>query len=160
STPLAIAGASVGVAGDGASVQQGTMHILTFERSRSTVVPAGREAVSNVVWMRVSPLERLTITLFFAEPTGPATFHMRSFATSYRASGDHPLDETAAAFGKTTTSWYSLDGIDVAGSGGNERGAIVAFGDSITDGAISTIDANHRYPDLPPEPLGHPGQPD
>jgi lysophospholipase L1-like esterase len=159
STPLAIAGASVGVAGDGASVQQGTMHILTFDRSPSTVVPAGREAVSNVVWMRVSPLERLTITLFFAEPTGPATFHMRSFATSYRASGDHQLDETAAAFGETTTSWYYLDGIDVAGSGGNERGAIVAFGDSITDGAISTIDANHRYPDVLAERLvaaGHP----
>jgi lysophospholipase L1-like esterase len=153
STPLAVAGASIGVAGDGASVQPGTTHTVTFDRSSSTVVPAGQEAVSDVVPMRVSPLEQLTITLYFAQPTGPATFHMRSFATSYRAPGNHQLDESAAAFGETTTSWYYLDGIDVAGSDANDSGAVVAFGDSITDGAISTVDANHRYPDLLAERL-------
>jgi lysophospholipase L1-like esterase len=158
-TPLAIAAASLGVASDGASVRQETMRALTFDRSPSTVVPAGREAVSDVVRMRVSPLERLTITLFFAEPTGPVTFHMRSFATSYRAPGDHQLDGSGAAFGETTTSWYYLDGIDVAGMGGDERGAVVAFGDSITDGAISTIDANHRYPDILAERLVAAGRP-
>jgi GDSL-like lipase/acylhydrolase family protein len=95
----------------------------------------------------------------FAKPTGPATFHMRSFATSYRALNDHQLDESAGAFGETTTSWYYLTGVDVAGSEGNERGAVVAFGDSITDGAVSTVDANHRYPDVLAERLvgaGHP----
>jgi lysophospholipase L1-like esterase len=159
STPLPVTGASVGVAGDGASVSQKTMRTLTFDRSRSTVVPAGQETVSDAVRMPVSPLERLTITLFFAKPTGPATFHMLSFATSYRAPGDHQLDGTATAFGEATTSWYYLAGVDVAGSGGNESGAIVAFGDSITDGAASTTDANHRYPDRLAERLvaaGHP----
>lgn len=51
------------------------MHAVTFDRLHSTVVPAERETVSDVVRMGVSPLERLTITLFFAKPTGPATFH-------------------------------------------------------------------------------------
>lgn len=159
SMPLPLAGASLGVAGDGASVRRATMHTLTFDRSLSTAIPAGREAVSDAVRMRVSPLERLTITLFFAKPTGPATFHMRSFATSYRATGNHQLDESAGAFGETTTSWYYLTGVDVAGSRGNESGAMVAFGDSITDGAVSTTDANHRYPDELAERLvaaGHP----
>jgi lysophospholipase L1-like esterase len=158
-TPLPLAGASVGVAGNGASVQPGTVHTLTFDRSSSTVVPAGQEAVSDLVPMRVAPLERLTITLFFAKPTGPATFHLRSFATSYRALGNHQLDERAAAFGETTTSWYYLSGVDVAGSGRSDRSAVVAFGDSITDGAVSTVDANHRYPDVLAERLvaaGHP----
>jgi lysophospholipase L1-like esterase len=157
--PLPLAGASLGVAGDGASVGQGTTRTLSFDGSRSTVVPAGREAVSDAVQLRVSPLERLTITLFFAKPTGPATFHMRSFATSYRAPGDHQLDESAGAFGETTTSWYYLSGVDVAGSGGNDSGAVVAFGDSITDGAVSTTDANHRYPDVLAERLVAAGRP-
>jgi lysophospholipase L1-like esterase len=156
-TPLAIAGASIGVTGDGASARPGSLRLLTFGRSRSTVVPAGEEATSDVVRMRVSPLEQLTVTLYFAQPTGPATFHMRSFQTSYRASGDHLFDASAAAFGDTTASWYYLAGVDVAG--GSDSGAIVTFGDSITDGAASTVDVNHRYPDLLAERLVAAGRP-
>ncbi|MEU7873423.1 SGNH/GDSL hydrolase family protein [Dactylosporangium sp. NPDC049140] len=147
-TPLLLAGASIGLAGDGATVRPETMRALTFDRSRSTVVPPGGEAASDAVRMRVAPLQRLSVTLYFARPTGPATFHLRSFATSYKAAGDHRRDEGAAAFAETTTSWYYLTGVDVAGATDrNGGGAVVAFGDSITDGAVSTTDADHRYPD-------------
>ncbi len=54
---------------------------------------------------------------------------------------------------ETTTSWYYLDGIDVVGSDANDSGAVVAFGDSITDGAASTVDADQRYPDILAERL-------
>jgi lysophospholipase L1-like esterase len=158
-TPLQLTGASVGLAGDGASVRRRTMRALTFDRSRSTVVPPGGEAVSDAVRIRVAPLQRLSVTLFFAAPTGPATFHLRSFATSYRAAGDHCRDEDAAAFAETTTSWYYLTGVDVAGPAGRGGGATVAFGDSITDGAVSTTDANHRYPDALAERLVAAGRP-
>src|SRR5262245_45019967 len=110
SGPLLLAGASLGVAGDGASVRPGTLRTLTFGRAASTVVPAGRELASDAVQMRVSPLERLTVTLLLAQPTGPATFHPLAFASSYRAAGDHRLDQGAGAFGEVTTSWYYLDG--------------------------------------------------
>jgi lysophospholipase L1-like esterase len=112
------------------------------------VVPAGQEVASDPVPLRVAPLDRLSITLYLAAPTGPATFHLRAFATSYRAAGDHTSDGSAAAFGETTTSWYYLDGVDVSGDGGGQRGATVAFGDSITDGAVSTVDGDDRYPDV------------
>jgi lysophospholipase L1-like esterase len=157
--PLRLTGATLGVAGDGASVREGTLRTLTFSRSRTTNVPAGRETVSDPVPVRVSALQRLTITLFFAQSTGPATFHPVSFATSYRATGDHRLDRSAAAFGETSQSWYYLTGIDVAGPGGDERGAVVAFGDSITDGAGSTMDADNRYPDELAERLVEAGRP-
>lgn len=158
-TPLRLTGASLGVAGDGASVRRRTMRTLTFDRSRSTVVPPGGEAVSDAVRMRVAPLQRLSVTLFFAAPTGPATFHLRSFATSYRAAGDHRRDAGAAAFAETTTSWYYLTGVDVGGVAGRGGGAIVAFGDSITDGAASTTDADRRYPDALAERLIAAGRP-
>jgi lysophospholipase L1-like esterase len=146
-SPLAVSGASIGVAADGASVQPGTLQSLTFGHSPSTTIPAGRQTVSDAVPMRVSPLEQLTITLFFAKPTGPATLHPLAFATSYRSTGDHMLDQAAGAFGDRSLSWYYLSGIDVTGPPGRDRGAVVAFGDSITDGAMSTTDANNRYPD-------------
>lgn len=168
--PLMIAGASIAVAGRGGSVQPETMRALTFDGSPSTVVPAGQEQVSDAVRMGVAPLRQLAITLFLAQPTGPATFHLHSFATSYRAPGDHHLDEGAAAFRETTTSWYYLTGVDLAEAlpevgddlaeaGDDGRGAVVAFGDSITAGAITAVDANHRYPDVLADRLVAAGRP-
>jgi lysophospholipase L1-like esterase len=157
-TPLRLAGATLGVAGDGASVRSGTMRTLTFGHSPSTVLPAGRETASDAVRMPIFPLDRLSVTLFFAEPTGPATFHPMAFATSYRATADHRLDQNAEAFGETSVSWYYLTGVDVAGQE-HEREAVVAFGDSMTDGAMSTTDANNRYPDELAERLVAAGRP-
>jgi lysophospholipase L1-like esterase len=96
------------------------------------------------VSLHVAPLERLTVTLYFAERTGPATFHPFALATAYRAAGDHLRDGSADAYTETSQSWYHLSGIDVSGRAGN---TVVAFGDSITDGSFSTPDANNRYPD-------------
>jgi lysophospholipase L1-like esterase len=57
-------------------------------------------------------------------------------------------DQTAAATlndPATITSWVFLAGVDVLAP--ETAAAVVAFGDSITDGAVSTVDANHRWPD-------------
>jgi lysophospholipase L1-like esterase len=143
-SPLRLTGATIGRAGDGAAVRPGTVRTVTFHGSRSTVVAPGREKASDAVPLRVSPLERLTVTLYFATPTGPSTFHPMAMATSYRASGNHLYDRSADAYGETSQSWYYLSGVDVIARPTN---AVVAFGDSITDGAFSTPDADNRYPD-------------
>ena len=44
----------------------------------------------------------------------------------------------------TKGSWYFLTGVDVFAPGGS---AVVALGDSITDGNHSTQNGNHRWPD-------------
>ncbi len=142
--PLRLTGASIGRAAQGASIEPGSQRAVRFDGRRSAVVPAGRQISSDAVSLRVAPLERLTVTLYFAERTGPATFHPFAFATSYRAEGNHLWDGSADAYTETSQSWYYLSGIDVSGRGGD---AVVAFGDSITDGAFSTPEANNRYPD-------------
>ncbi|XVQ15200.1 SGNH/GDSL hydrolase family protein [Spirillospora sp. CA-255316] len=144
--PLHLAGATIAKASDGASVRPGTVRPLTFRKSPATVIPAGRQTASDGLRVRVSPMERLTVTLYFAKPTGPATFHMFASAKTYRASGDRRYD-SGGAFSPTdtSTSSYFLTGVDVLGKPG--RGAVVAFGDSITDGVGSSTDANNRYPD-------------
>ncbi|MCW6010799.1 SGNH/GDSL hydrolase family protein [Micromonospora sp. CPCC 205371] len=146
--PLRLTGASIGRAGEGAAVRPGSLRPVTFDGRRSTVVPAGRELPSDPVALPVTPLERLAVTLYFARPTGPSTFHLMSMATSYRADGDHRFDRSGAAFTETSQSWYYLSGVDVVGTAPHrDRGTVVAFGDSITDGAFSTPDADNRYPD-------------
>lgn len=146
--PLRLTGASIGRAGDGASIRPGSLRTVPFGGRPEAVVPAGRQLSSDVVPLRVDALERLTVTLYFAAPTGPATFHPQAMATSYRAAGDRLRDPSGAAYTETSQSWYYLSGVDVVGpQPRRDRGVVVAFGDSITDGAFSTPDANNRYPD-------------
>jgi lysophospholipase L1-like esterase len=46
---------------------------------------------------------------------------------------------------QTIGSWVFLAGVDVQATA--ETATIVTFGDSITDGAASTVNENHRWPD-------------
>ncbi|WP_370942412.1 SGNH/GDSL hydrolase family protein [Amycolatopsis sp. cg5] len=144
-TPLRLAGATVGLAGAGAEVKPGTLRPVTFGHAASGVFAPGREWQSDPVALPVGPLDRLAVTFYFAEPTGPSTFHAFATATSYRAAGDHRFDRGAGAFGETTSSWYYLAGVDVLGVA--RPHSVVAFGDSITDGAGATENADNRYPD-------------
>jgi lysophospholipase L1-like esterase len=145
--PLRIAGATVARSAGGAAVRPGTVRRVTFGRSSATVIPAGRELSSDPVALPTRSLERVTVTLYLAEPSGPTTFHEGGLTTTYRAAGDHRDDPGAAAFaGPTSHSWYFLSGVDVS-DGSRAPSTVVAFGDSITDGAQSTPDADNRYPD-------------
>lgn len=145
--PLRLTGATVGKAAQGAAVQPGTLRRVRFDRTSSTVVPPGRERFSDAVPLSVAPLDRLTVTLYVAEPTGPATFHEFAAATTYRATGDHLFDETAAAYTETGRSWYYLSGVDVARQRGRAEHAVVIAGDSITDGVGASSDTDNRWPD-------------
>jgi hypothetical protein len=144
-TPLRVAGATVAAAGAGAAVRPGSLRTLRFGGSAGTVIPPGREIVSDATALRTSALERLTVTVRLNAPTGPATFHHFAMATSYRAKGDHLTDTRATASTQRSDSWYYLTGVEV--SGHPHQGTVVAFGDSLTDGVGSTKNADARYPD-------------
>jgi hypothetical protein len=101
--PLHVTGATIAETSDGAAVQAGTMHRLTFDRARSVTIPAGQITASDAAALPVTPLESLTITLDFAGATGPSTFHEDGLTTSYRASGDHLSDTGAGAFASPTS---------------------------------------------------------
>lgn len=157
--PLRITGATVARTDDGASVEKGSVRRLSFGKGRSVTVPAGSDVTSDAVPFRTHALESLTVTLYLAGPTGPATFHMMSSATSYRARGDHRADHDGAAFTETSESWYYLTGVEVSGGGAPRRDGVVAFGDSITDGVGSTADTDNRYPDELAERFAATGRP-
>jgi lysophospholipase L1-like esterase len=68
--------------------------------------------------------------------------------TSYMSangSGDVTAEEGRMPFSTTTTSMFWLKAIDVLSP--SATGAVVAFGDSITDGTCATLDANNRWED-------------
>ncbi|TXS44266.1 SGNH/GDSL hydrolase family protein [Streptomyces sp. t39] len=149
--PLHVTGAGIGRTAGAAAVHPDSMRTLRFNGSSSTTVPAKGRVVSDPVALPTEPLEQLTITLYFKEATGPATYHQLSMATTYRAAGDHHRDPSATAYTDTVQpaygSWYYLEGVETSGTHRLPR-AVVTFGDSITDGFGATIDGDDRYPDL------------
>ncbi|ATL29195.1 SGNH/GDSL hydrolase family protein [Streptomyces formicae] len=160
-SPLRVASATVARTTKGASVEKGSVRRLTFDGKRGVSIPAGGQLSSDEADVKLKPFESVTVTLHLAGTTGPATFHAQSFATTYRAEGDHTADTGARAFDESTESWYYLSGVDV--SGGSDRAArrdgVVLFGDSITDGFASSTDLNRRWSDALAERLAKAGTP-
>jgi hypothetical protein len=147
--PLVIGKASVGQRIQGAALAAGSNRQVVFDKSASTTVPAGGSVTSDPVPMSVLGQQDLAVSLYISEANVRSSQHTGAQVTSYlteNGSGDVTADETAAPFTVTTTSTFWLKAIDVASSA--STGSIVAFGDSITDGTCSTIDAHDRWEDV------------
>ncbi|MEP7183429.1 MAG: GDSL-type esterase/lipase family protein, partial [Betaproteobacteria bacterium] len=142
--PLVIDSARVALRSTGASIAAGSDRMLTFGGSPSTTIPPGALAVSDPVKLRVPDLADLAVSLHVPGVAVAATEHSLGLQTSYiSAEGDYTgADSLPTA--TTAQSFYFLTGVDVDAAR-NAR-AIVALGDSITDGHHSTADANKRWP--------------
>lgn len=142
----------------GAGVVPGTNRVVRFGGRRSVTIAPGAVAVSDPVWMPIPADEDLAISLYSARPTGPATVHAIGSQTSYvSVPGDFAGDARGVAFTTASTAWYFAAGVDVLAPGAS--GAVVALGDSITDGASTTRDANQRWTDhLARRLLARPGR--
>ena len=143
--PVTFGQVDIGISAAGAMILPGTNHRVTFAGRRSVTIAPGAFAFSDPVTMTVPAQTDLAVSLYTGGPTGPATYHSDAQQVNYVASGDNAGSESAGAFSATTQHWYFLDEIDVQ-VGMAAGGTIVAFGDSITDGYRSAVDANDRWP--------------
>ncbi len=141
--PVTFRQVDIGVSAGGAAVSPGTNHLVTFRGRPSVTIRPGTEAVSDPVRLDVPAATDLAVSLFTAAPTGPATYHSDAQQVNYVSAGDQAGSDSAAAFTTTSQHWYFLDDVDVQAG---PPGAVVAFGDSITDGYQSTVNANARWP--------------
>lgn len=153
SAPLRIGDAHVALAGSGASIMPGTDRALTFSGRESFTAPPGAMVLSDPVRLHVPALARLTVSIFVPEETGPATWHALARETTYISGAGDMCANANLPDAKTTPSWYWLSGVEVLAR--KRAGAIVALGDSITDGAYATLDENRRWPDVLAEQLAH-----
>jgi lysophospholipase L1-like esterase len=140
-----IGAATVARQASGAAIDRATLHALTFGGHRSLRLARGAAALSDPVRMAVPALSTLAVSLYLPEPTGTATYHQLAQQTNYLAEGDHTAAGGGDAFDTTVTNWFFLDAVQVRTAA---PGAIIALGDSITDGFGSTVDANNRWPNV------------
>ena len=140
------AAASGGGSADGSAIEAGSDHAVTFGGRPSVVMPPGADVLSDAVAMTVPALTRLAVSVYVPAATGPATWHALANQTGY-ITGYGDFDAKLSLPEATTTShWFWLSDVETAAAPGSY--AILTLGDSITDGAHSTRDANHRWPDI------------
>lgn len=156
-TPVTFARVSVGVRTAAAGARD--PQPVRFGGKTSITVPVGGDVVSDPVPLRFNAFTPLAVSVYVPGSAGPPTKHWNANATSYYAaarSGDLTTRADGREFGATTGSWLYVSGLDVAASGPVR--AVVAFGDSITDGFVGSTplsvpadrtvaDTDDRYPD-------------
>lgn len=143
--PLKIGAAHVALADKGSAIVAGSGKPLTFGGSPSIVIPPGAPAMSDPVDLPVPALGTVVVSFFVPDVTPVTTFHWDARQTMYIVAGNK-VAETDFKPDSTVVARILLSEI-LVDRPANAR-AIVTFGDSITDGDSSTVDANHRWPDV------------
>ncbi|MFB7722584.1 GDSL-type esterase/lipase family protein [Nocardia sp. NPDC056100] len=143
---LAVTGATIARSAGGAAIHPDSLRHLTIGGSPGFRIEPGADAVTDSIDMPVRALETLTVTLYFADATGPATFHAQAQNNSYLAWDDHRADASGNAFTVNSSSWYYLSALEIE-QAWPSRSGIALFGDSFTEGVGSTYDAHRSYPD-------------
>ena len=154
--PVTFSGVRLGLQTSGAALLPDSNRVVSFNGRSSVTVPPGGSVLSDTVTLTfvkdpADPMlmgRKLAISFHVAGSSGPMTWHAKGLQTSYlaQAGAPHTGDETEAAFPYSTTSWFFLDMVAMTAAPGTR--AIVAFGDSITDGTASTINGDDRWPDV------------
>lgn len=118
---------------------------LAFSGSASVTIPQGQEIWSDPLDFTVAPLGNVSITVAFGSvPTG-LTGHAGSRTTSYEQANGTDVSAATMASAQTVVSWYYISGMEVMAPA--SANAIVAIGDSLTDGRGTDNDKNNRWTD-------------
>jgi lysophospholipase L1-like esterase len=145
---LEIGRAYAGIRVQGATLATASNRQLYFNKSAKVTVPAAGSVQSDPVPMNVLAQQDLAVSFYIPQANVRPSQHSGAQVTSYMSangSGDLAAEEMGKPFTGTTTSMFWLKAIDVSSS--RSTGSVVAFGDSITDGTCSTLDAHDRWED-------------
>ena len=144
----------VGVSSFAGNIVKGTTRPVSFRGQRRVTIAPGASAYSDGVDLKLPEAammegRKLAVSFHVVGPTGPMTWHAKALQTSYITgprAGAQTAGEDDSAFPFTTTSWYFLDAVDVMAP--SNTVVVCAFGDSITDGTLSTLNGDDRWPDV------------
>ena len=143
--PLVIDAAHIAVRDSGAAIDPSTDRSLTFGGRSTLRLNPGGVAFSDPVALRVPAIHDVAVSLHLADSARIVTRHQLALQTNYVGRGDVTGARTFAPE-TTLVVWPFLVGVDVTNSAA--IGVVSAIGNSITDGALSTRDANTRWPNV------------
>ena len=158
--PVTFDGVYVGLQNSGAEVTAGTNRAITFSGKNSVTIAPGQSVWSDAVALPFVRDEasnelagrKLAVSFHVSGESGPMTWHAKALQSSYLTwpgAGAKGHEEAEGSFPFATAAWFFVDALDMRASGNDSDAyAVVAFGDSITDGTASTINGDDRWPDV------------
>jgi lysophospholipase L1-like esterase len=148
--PLVIGAARVALSDEKGNIQPGSSHQLLFSGKTSVTIPAAAPFVSDPIDLPVKALGSLSISLYLPQNTGQCTCHQVGVQNAF-VSDTGDFTDKAFEPKQTLQMRAFISGVEVETAPSTR--AVVVLGDSISDGVGSTLDANHRWPDLLAERL-------
>lgn len=142
-TPLAIGGAHIALVKENGTIVPDTDHQFKFGGATSISIPVGAPMLSDPVDLKFPAFAEVAISIFLPKQTAPSTFHLLGQHDTYISEAGDFTSAAEIANPKITKSWYFIGGIDIWAP--SQSGAVVTFGDSITDG----FGAKSQYGDWP-----------
>jgi lysophospholipase L1-like esterase len=127
-----------------ARLRSATEKSITFGGKTMIVLRAGAKVASDPIAFDVPQLADLAITLYLPDTTRAWTVHPTALQTNYVSTAGDQTSAESFPIERTFTQWLFVAGVDVVNA--SATGAIVAIGNSITDGTASTVDRNARWP--------------
>ena len=142
---LIIGSAHIALQSTGASIVPASDRALTFGGQTSVAIPQGTVTVSDPINLSVPSNTSLTISLYVPQNTGFATYHENATQTAYISGPGDFSDAIAFPVQETGTSRYWLTFVEVLPQ--RKPAVLAVFGDSVSEGATTTLDANRRATD-------------
>jgi lysophospholipase L1-like esterase len=140
-----IGSAHIALQEHGAAIVATSDRPLTFGGLPTVSIPPNALVLSDPVRLNVPTGSDLAVSIFIPGAAIGSGIHYAAQQTAYIAAGNVAA-ASSISDPATVHSWVFLTGVDVQAEA--PAATVVAFGDSITDGAHSTEDANHRWPNF------------
>jgi len=140
-TPLVVGSVHVGEAGEDGAIVASDNHAVTFGGRTSVIVPSGAPLLSDPVDMPARALETLIVSVYLPGSSVPRLGH-----TAWQFVSPGPdVGAAPAQPEKLIRLPVFATRVDVEAT--EARATVVALGDSITEGALSTSNAFRSWPD-------------
>lgn len=143
-TALRIGKVYIATAEDSCYIDTASAYPLTFTGREEVSIEPGKEVFSDAATFSLKPLQKLSITIYYAESPTELSCHNGSFSTSFLAKG---LSSPSERFNviESVNHWYNIAAVEVYREGAT---AIAILGNSITDGHGATMNAFSTWPDV------------
>ncbi len=130
---LEIGAVHIALVQHGGTISQDSDHALTFSGEKGVKIPPGAPVLSDPVDMNVPPFAEIAVSIFLPGKTPASTIHLLAQHDTYISGSGDFTGEQEIPGATVNISWYWLADVEVWTT--NQTRAIVALGDSITDGA-------------------------